>query len=556
MSKEAKKKFPPLAAIALVAAIVLAALLAAPFIIDVDRFRPELQSRLSAALGREVETGKLRLSLLSGSIGVDAVSVGDDPAYGSEPFLQAASLGVGVELKPLLLSRQVLITEIILDNPVVNLVRGPDGRWNVSTLGAGGAGGRGGAPSAGRAGADVLIQKLRIAGGSIRIRRSGSDGRVSGLDGVNVTAADLSFARSFPFAMTAALPGGGSLKLEGEAGPIGRDGIAATPLRAEFDIRGLDWARSGLGSGDAGMGGVIDAGGALESDGRRVRFRGEARAERLQVVRGGSPAGQEVLLDFAATYDTAGHRGALENTRLSCGGAVADLSGDFGHPPEGFTVNLRLRGTDMPVDDIRSLLPAFGVVLPEGASLEGGVIGADATAVGPLQSVRMDATAEISGTRLTGFDLAGKMAVLAAVSGIRPGTDTDIEIMTARVQMRPEGTRVRDIRLVAPAIGTLTGAGAVGPDRSLDFGMVAEVKVSGGLGDALSQLVGRGGAPGFLEIPFLVQGTASDPKFLPDAGKAIGGRLGSPPTPPGEGEGGTRGAERAVGDALRKLLGN
>ncbi len=82
------------------------------------------------------------------------------------------------------------------------------------------------------------------------------------------------------------------------------------------------------------------------------------------------------------------------------------------------------------------------------------------------------------------------------------------------------------------------------------------MKVSGGLGDALSQLVGRGGAPGFLEIPFLVQGTASDPKFLPDAGKAIGGRLGSPPTPPGEGEGGTRGAERAVGDALRKLLGN
>ena len=46
-------------------AVLLAAALALPFLIDANAFRPLLESRLSVALGREVKLGDLKLSILA-----------------------------------------------------------------------------------------------------------------------------------------------------------------------------------------------------------------------------------------------------------------------------------------------------------------------------------------------------------------------------------------------------------------------------------------------------------------------------------------------------------
>ena len=59
----------------------------------------------------------LILSILGGAVGVDNISIADDPVFSKSPFATAKSLKVGVKLIPLIFSKQLNVTEIILDEP-------------------------------------------------------------------------------------------------------------------------------------------------------------------------------------------------------------------------------------------------------------------------------------------------------------------------------------------------------------------------------------------------------------------------------------------------------
>jgi AsmA protein len=67
-------------------AVLTLAVVSLPFLINVDQFRPTLQSELSRALGREVTLGNLRLKILSGEVTADDLSVAEDPAFGKPAF--------------------------------------------------------------------------------------------------------------------------------------------------------------------------------------------------------------------------------------------------------------------------------------------------------------------------------------------------------------------------------------------------------------------------------------------------------------------------------------
>src|ERR1700680_171758 len=121
--------------IGIVVVVILLVVIALPFLINVNSFRPKLESELSTALGRQVKVGNLNLSILSGSVAAEDLSISDDPAFSKDPFIRAKALRVGVEVMPLIFSKTLHVTDITLDQPEISLLRDASGKWNFSSLG-------------------------------------------------------------------------------------------------------------------------------------------------------------------------------------------------------------------------------------------------------------------------------------------------------------------------------------------------------------------------------------------------------------------------------------
>src|ERR1051326_3987546 len=102
--------------------VLVVILIVLPFLIPVNRFRPTIEEKASAALGRKVQVGDLSLSLLRGALTAKDLAIGDDPKFSPSPFLTAKSLSVGVEVMPLIFSKQLNVPGTRIDEPQVTLL--------------------------------------------------------------------------------------------------------------------------------------------------------------------------------------------------------------------------------------------------------------------------------------------------------------------------------------------------------------------------------------------------------------------------------------------------
>src|SRR6266550_3019043 len=128
--------------------------------LDANQFRPQLEAAMGGALGRKVSIGHVKVALLSGGMAIEALSIADDPAFSTAPFVTAKAVSVGVDLMPLIFSRRLHVKSFRLEDPQVVLLNSSSGQWNFSGLGHGSSR----APSRGSAAAmTVVIQKLEIA---------------------------------------------------------------------------------------------------------------------------------------------------------------------------------------------------------------------------------------------------------------------------------------------------------------------------------------------------------------------------------------------------------
>ncbi len=507
--------------IAVVIAVLTVVVVALPFLINVNSFRPQIESDLTDALGRKVTVGNLKLSILSGSVGAEEIAIADDPAFASAPFIRAKALKVGVELMPLIFSKQLHVTELSLLEPQVVLVRDPAGRWNFSTLG-----GKAAAKPADTSTSvpqGLSVGKLTIKDGQVSIAEGTGVTKNHLYQNVDVSVKDFSFTSQFPFTLSADLPGGGTLKLDGTAGPINPNDAAVTPLQAKVEVKKLDWGKSGFIDPATGIGGVADFDGTVTSDGHQALSNGNMTADSLKLSPKGSPAKSSVSVRYATTYDLQKQTGQLTQADASVGKAVAKLVGTFDLHGESAAVNLKLNADGMPVDDLVTLLPPLGVVLPSGSSLRGGTLSADLTVIGPVDKLVINGPVKLVNTKLAGFDMASKMSSilsLGSMGGAKNGSDTVIENFSSDVHVSPGGIQTQNINLVVPNLATVIGSGTVSPENALDYKMSA--KLSGGLGGGLTAVAG-GGKGG---IPFFIQGTSADPKFVPDVKGMVTGQLG------------------------------
>jgi AsmA protein len=502
--------------VAIVVAVLILLVIAIPFFIDANAFRPRLESELTAALGRQVKVGNLSLSLLSGSVGADDISIADDPEFSKSPFVQAKSLKVGVELIPLVFSKTLNVTNLTLNEPEISLVKADKSdKWNYSSLGGNNKSASAPSsppnpqpsPSGPGVNPNLSVAKLNVNNGRLTVSRAGSSEKPHVYDKVNIEMSDFSFTSSFPFKVAAQLPGDGSLKIDGKAGPIDANDASKTPLDAKVTVQKMNLAQSGFMDPAAGISGIADFDGTVTSDGHEAKTNGTLKATNLQVVKKGSPAGRPVQLTYTVNFDLAKETGTIPQGEITMGKAVAHLTGTYDAHGQVTSVKLKIIGQNMPVDDLEAMLPALGVVLPPKSQLKGGVLNTAMNVEGPVDKLVTVGNVKMENTTLANFNLGSKMSAISALSGkTSTGNDTTIQNFSSNVRVAPDGTKADDINLTVPSIGVVTGAGVVSPANELAFKLSAN-------------LAGMGA------VPFTVQGTTSDPKFMPDVKGMASGLL-------------------------------
>jgi AsmA protein len=533
-----------------IAGLIVLAIVALPFLISADRFRPAIQNQLTALLGRPVAIGHLDFSVLGGDLSAENISIGDDPAFSNSPFIQAKSLAVGVELIPLIFSRAIHIRSIALREPDVVLLRSSSGKWNFSSLGESEKKTKPAASSPPDSSPELTMQKLSISDGRIRIGTAGRK-QPETYDGVNLTAENVSYSSSFPFKLEARTPGNGSLEITGIAGPINPKDAAQTPFHASVALHQMDLASSGFLDPASGIAGIVDYQGKIDSDGKTARAEGATQIDKMRVVPGGTPATQPVSVEYASEYDIARQSGALTKGQLRTGKSALSVSGTYDASGDATVLHMKLDAPSIPLPDIQALLPAFGVTLPAGSTLQGGTVKANLSVDGPLDRLVTTGNITMSDAKLSGFGLGSKMGALAAFTGLKPTQDTLIQVLSSNLRITPDGISLDNMNLVVPDLGTITGEGTIGTNQALNFKMRARIAEAGGLA-GLASRAGIGGAAG-RDIPFLVQGTSSKPVILPDVAGMVKAGVSNLGQSLGQSPG--KDQPKSVGDVLNGIFG-
>jgi AsmA protein len=555
--------------IGIVLVLIIVILVALPFVIDVNSFRPRIEAEATDAVGRQVKVGNLSLSILSGSVTADNISIAEDPAFGTAPFVTAKSLKVGVELMPLIMSKELRVTDITLEQPQITLLKAANGKWNFSSLG----GNAGKAPSTPSANAsapptgssspatggssstpNISVAKLSVSDGKLIVGNANSKAKPHTYDNVNITVSNFSLTSQFPFSLKAKLPAGGNADISGQAGPINSADAAKTPFDAKVKVDNMDIAASGFIDPASGIAGLANFDGTLNSNGTMAKALGTFTGNKLQFSPKGSPAPKAVVIKHTVDVDLDKQVANITQGDIEIGKAVAHLTGTFKSEGESQLVNMKLNGPNMPVEELQAMLPALGVVLPSGSQLKGGTLSADLSIVGPVDKLVITGPVRLANTKLANFDLGSKLGALSAFAGKAVSNpDTTIENFSTNARVAPEGTRADNLNLNVPAIGVITGAGTVSPAGALNFKMLANLQ--GGVVGGLAQVAGGGKG-----IPFAIAGTTAKPEFIPDvkglatglAGNALQDVLGGGKA--GAGKSGDA-ASSAI-DALSGLLGN
>jgi len=500
-------------------AVVFGGLAVALLSVDVDQFRPRIETSLSSTLGRPVSIGKMTLSLRELAFTADAIVIGDDPAFANQPFVKADRLAVQVAPWPLLSKRELQVTHFTLQQPTIRLVQGRKASWNFASLTAGETPPDSKAPT-------LRIDSLRIDDGQISI--AFADGSESTLSNLDISADNLSMDSAFPLTLSGTGPGGAQVRIDALVGPLLAADMMHSPLQAELTLDGFDLG-SGLPGG--GLAGTLAYRGKLGAQAGTVDLDGSASVVALRLFPDAAAAPGPVRFAHRTRYDLNSQRGQISNGTFSLGGAALAVAGQLDSRGKNLRVDLNITGKALAVDAVQGLLPMLGIVLPENSQLQGGQLNLDLNARGALDALRISGPLQLENSRLAGFSLGEKLAGVMTLAGINPPADTEIKSASTQVRVDPAGVKLDDILAIITGIGQVTGAGTLDANQNLDFTLriapdaalagTGGSAAAGGLATALQGALGKSSRDG---IGLKVTGTADSPKFTLET-RAVAGAV-------------------------------
>jgi uncharacterized protein involved in outer membrane biogenesis len=121
--------------VGIAASLFLALIFVVPPLLQVDRYRAQVISYLQENTGKEIEIGRLSLTFFPMSLHIDDFAVKNPAIFPRGYVVQVARIDAAFSAGALL-HRQVVITSLVLEDPILNLTSDPDGPWNFENPGA------------------------------------------------------------------------------------------------------------------------------------------------------------------------------------------------------------------------------------------------------------------------------------------------------------------------------------------------------------------------------------------------------------------------------------
>ena len=232
------------------AVVIIAAMLLIPMFVDVQKYKPVLESKVTEATGRPFSVGDdLRLSLFPwAGVSFSDLRLGNPAGFAEKEFVSVKSFEVRIKLLPLL-SKDIQIKRFVVNEPRFNLIKNKQGRANweqpqqqpkqpsKDTPTAK----EDKAPSQDTGRFELPISALTVGNLAINNGSAIWDDRTTGIrkeiSQINLALQDVSLER--PVKLTfSALVDQKPISIEGSVGPIGQ-GFQAKTIPIELSLKAL-----------------------------------------------------------------------------------------------------------------------------------------------------------------------------------------------------------------------------------------------------------------------------------------------------------------------------
>lgn len=370
--------------------LLFLALVAAPFLVDLNSYKPRLLAYLKPYVNRTVDFDRIELSILTG-LGADleGLRISDNPSFSSEEFLTLKRLKIRCRLLPLLRKR-VEVRGILVSEPTVRIIRNDQGSFNFQDLtppSVESASSKAQPSSGLQALSGFVMEDLEVKGGTVIFtdRLSGTGEPPLTIEQLDLKVEGLSLDQPVSVLLSAALFGQRkkNFEFDGRVGPLGSEPkIDTVPIQARVSLEalpldrlvGLSHARLPFHVVDGNLSVSVTANGSKKTG---LTAQGEISAQGLVLEETEGDKAQTGKLNFGLEHKIGivwpTSQLTVESLSVSLNGNRIEMEGSGSWLEGRPTWAFRGKGVDLRPSDLIALFPMYAGDLPKDARIDGPV---------------------------------------------------------------------------------------------------------------------------------------------------------------------------------------
>jgi len=355
--------------------------------IDLNHFRPQIQTEMEQQLGRKVALGKLKLKLIPPRLRVENLAISEDPDFGrNSPFLKTDTADLSVRLLPLL-GNKVEIDAIDMQRPNVELVKNAKGVWNFSSLGNV------------RMEGSVTLHDGQVAVTSLQTRE-----RRKIYDHIDMTLRDLAPGKPFSIDAVARISsqGGQEISLQGDVGPLSKVAADRTPFNGKVSLKrvAIGGLRSFLDThhltkADGFASGETD----IKTENGKLTAVGSIKLENARI--NGLDVGYPITAQYNLAADPVTDVITIVSSIITLGSTPVSVSGSVNLQPSPPEVDLKVGSEGVSVGEVSRLASAFGIAFAPDTTVTGQMDG-DVQIRGPVNNPTLNGKVSAQNLRIVG----------------------------------------------------------------------------------------------------------------------------------------------------------